>query len=144
FGERQDPNSPYSAVIPLFVSALLEGRRPIIFGDGLQSRDFVHVSNVVDANLLAAHKPGVSGRVYNVGCGQTLNLFDLCHEICYMLGKLFDPQFGPPRPGDVLHSGADISLARRELGFQPAVDWREGLKRTVAYFVNAAKSNSPG
>jgi UDP-glucose 4-epimerase len=122
FGPRQDPKGPYSAVIPLFVSALLEGRRPTIFGDGSQSRDFTYVENVVQANLLAASAAGISGRVYNVACGHSTSVLELLKEICGVLGKPFDPRFAPPRPGDVDQSSPDITAARRELGYAPSVD----------------------
>jgi UDP-glucose 4-epimerase len=135
FGPRQDPKSPYSAVIPLFVAAILEGRRPTIFGDGSQSRDFTHVANVVEANLRAATAPGVSGKVYNVACGSSLSVLDLLEEICRLLGKPFNPEFGPARAGDVKHSWADISAAQRELNYAPTVDLHAGLKQTVEWYV---------
>jgi len=135
FGPRQDPKGPYSAVIPLFVAALLEGRRPTIFGDGSQSRDFTHVANVVEANLRAATAPGVSGKVYNVACGSSLSVLDLLEEICRLLGKPFNPEFGPARAGDVKHSWADISAAQRELNYAPTVDLHTGLKQTVEWYV---------
>jgi len=135
FGPRQDPKSPYSAVIPLFVAALLEGRRPTIFGDGSQSRDFTYVANVVEANLRAAAAPGVSGKVYNVACGSSLSVLDLLEEICRLLGKPFNPEFGPARAGDVKDSWADISAAQRELNYAPTVDLHTGLKQTVEWYV---------
>lgn len=135
FGPRQDPKGPYAAVIPLFIAALLEGRRPTIFGDGSQSRDFTYVDNVVRANLLAASAVGISGRVYNVACGRSTTVLELLTEICRLLGKSCDPSFAPPRPGDVEHSSADISAAGRELGYVPKVDLEEGLKRTIHWFV---------
>ncbi|MEX1229790.1 MAG: SDR family oxidoreductase [Planctomycetaceae bacterium] len=136
FGPRQDPNSPYSAVIPLFVAALLSGKQPTIYGDGLQSRDFTYVDNVVHANVLAAHAENVSGKVYNVACGTSLNLLDLLKEICRLLDKPFAPQFAPPRVGDVKHSWADISAAERDLGYKALVDLKEGLRITVAYYAD--------
>lgn len=138
FGPRQDPNSPYSAVIPLFVSALLAGKQPTIFGDGSQSRDFTFVGNVVSANLKASTAPGVSGKVYNVACGGSLTLLELLKDICELLDKPFAPEFGPPRTGDVLHSWADISAAQRDLGYAPEIELREGLRRTVEYYVSQA------
>jgi UDP-glucose 4-epimerase len=105
----------------------MEGRRPTIFGDGSQSRDFTHVDNVVEANLRAATTPGVSGRVYNVACGGSLSVLELLQMICEMAGKPFDPVFAPPRTGDVLHSWADISAARRDLQYQPVTDMKTGL-----------------
>ncbi|MFN0197628.1 MAG: SDR family oxidoreductase [Planctomycetaceae bacterium] len=142
FGPRQDPNSPYSAVIPLFVAAILSGKRPMIFGDGLQSRDFTYIDNVVHANLLASKAPNVSGKVYNVACGQSLNLIDLLQEICRLLDRPYDPQFAPPRTGDVKHSWADISAAERDLGYKALVELKEGLRQTVAYYADRYRSQA--
>lgn len=135
FGPRQDPDSPYSAVIPLFVSAVLAGRQPTIFGDGSQSRDFTFVQNVVDANLLAAEAEGASGKVYNAACGSSLSVLTLLQQICQLLDAPCEPEFAPPRTGDVLHSWADISAAERDLGYSPRVDLDEGLRQTVEWFV---------
>lgn len=135
FGPRQDPNSPYSAVIPRFVSALLKGDQPVIYGDGSQSRDFTFVENVVSANLLAASAPGVSGRVYNCACGGSLDLITLLRLICEQLDVPFAPRFAPARVGDVLHSWADISAAERDLGYRVQVPLEEGLRQTVAWYV---------
>jgi UDP-glucose 4-epimerase len=135
FGPRQDPKSPYSAVIPLFVSALLEGRRPTIFGDGSQSRDFTYVDNVVAANLRAASAASASGKVYNIACGSSLSVLDLLKEICRLMAKPFNPEFGPARAGDVLHSWADISAAQRDLDYAPAMDLHEGLRKTVEWYL---------
>jgi UDP-glucose 4-epimerase len=143
FGPRQDPKGPYAAVIPLFVAALLAGRRPTIFGDGSQSRDFTYVENVVEANLLAAQAPGISGRVYNVACGFTTSVLELLKQISALLQKPFDPAFAPPRVGDVLHSSADISVARRDLGYEPIVDLKEGLRRTIEWYT-AQHASSAG
>jgi len=134
FGPRQDPNSPYSAVIPLFITAILRGRRPVIFGDGLQSRDFTYVENVVHANLLAAEKPGVEGRVFNAANGKSITLLELIAALNEVLGTQVEPEFAPPRPGDIRESMADITLARRLLGYEPRVDFREGLRRSVEYY----------
>ena len=136
FGPRQDPNSPYSAVIPLFVKALLDGDRPKIFGDGKQSRDFTFIENVVSANILAASAEGASGNVYNAACGGSIELLDLLEKICNLLDKPFDPEFTSPRVGDVKHSWADISAAQRDLGYQPIVSLDEGLRQTVDYYVD--------
>ncbi|HID21840.1 MAG TPA: NAD-dependent epimerase/dehydratase family protein, partial [Planctomycetaceae bacterium] len=134
FGPRQDPDSPYAAVIPLFVKALLKGRRPVIYGDGTQSRDFTYVDNVVEANLRAAEARGVSGRVYNVACGRQITVLELLEQICERLDLPCDPEFAPPRPGDVKHSFADITAARRDLGYEVRVEFGEGLDRTVRYY----------
>lgn len=139
FGPRQDPDSPYSAVIPLFVSALLKGNRPKIFGDGTQSRDFTFIANVVRLNMLAATKPGVSGKVYNSACGSSITLIDLLKEICNLLEKPYDPEFCPPRAGDVKHSWADISAAQQDLGYEVETSWREGLRQTVDWYVRSYK-----
>ncbi len=141
FGERQDPNSPYSAVIPLFVAALLQGRRPTIFGDGSQSRDFTYVGNVVQANLLASRVNGVSGKVFNVACGQSLSVIELLRTICERLKVPFDPEFAPPRAGDVKDSWADISATERELGYRPVVSLADGLARTVDYYAGVHRAN---
>lgn len=134
FGPRQDPNSPYSAVIPLFITAMLSGRRPIVYGDGLQSRDFTYVANVVHANLLAADAPGVSGKVFNAANGKSITLLELIDALNELLGLKVEPQFAPPRIGDVRESLADITRARTLLGYEPLVDWREGLRRSIDYY----------
>ena len=142
FGPRQDPNSPYSAVIPRFVAALLDGQRPTFFGDGTQSRDFTFVDNVVEANWLAAHAEGASGNVYNVACGDSLNLIDLLKAICKILNLPYDPIIAPERPGDVKHSWADISAAERDLGYAVKVTLQEGLRQTVEYYVAEHQSQT--
>ncbi|MHB1999343.1 MAG: SDR family oxidoreductase [Solirubrobacteraceae bacterium] len=131
FGPRQDPRSQYAAVIPNFISALLCGERPTIYGDGEQSRDFTYVDNVVDANLLAAEAAAVAGRVYNIACGERVSLNELHRQLAELLGSDLAPIYGDPRMGDVRHSLADISMARRELGYEPSVSLREGLERTI-------------
>ena len=133
FGPRQDPNSPYAAVVPRFVSAMLAGRRPIIFGDGRQTRDFCYVDNVVRANLLALRAPQAPGRVLNVASGRRISLLDLVDHINRILGTSIAPRFEPPRPGDVRDSLADVSRARALLGYEAQVDVVEGLRRTVAW-----------
>lgn len=135
FGPRQDPNSQYSAVIPRFITALLNGDQPTIYGDGSQSRDFTYIDNVVQANIRAASAPNVSGRVYNCACGDSLDLVTLLRQICAALEVPFAPYFAPPRVGDIQHSWADISAATRELGYNPQISVEEGLKRTVAWYV---------
>lgn len=135
FGPRQDPNSQYSAVIPRFIAALLKGDQPTIYGDGSQSRDFTYIDNVVQANLLAASAPGVGGRVYNCACGESLDLVTLLRLICESLQVPFAPYFAPPRVGDIQHSWADISAAVRDLGYTVSIPVREGLQRTVAWYV---------
>lgn len=134
FGPRQRPGGPYSAVIPLFMDAMLAGRRPVIFGDGTQSRDFTFVANVVRANLLAAAAPGVGGKVYNAACGRSVTLLDLVAGINALLGSRIEPEFAPPRAGDVTHSLADVSRARADLGYEPAVGVEEGLRTCLEYY----------
>ncbi|MFQ3536746.1 MAG: SDR family oxidoreductase [Aggregatilineales bacterium] len=134
FGPRQDPNSPYSAVIPLFIKAMLAGKQPTIFGDGTQSRDFTYIENVVQGNLLACQADGrVAGKVINLACGASINLLDVVAAINALLGTAIEPIFAEPRPGDVKHSCADISLARELLGFTPSVSLEEGLRHTLAW-----------
>jgi len=131
FGPNQDPNSPYSAVIPLFITAMLQGQTPRIFGDGQQTRDFTFVDNVVKANLLAADTPEVAGKVYNIAMGESISLLGLIERINKLLETEFVPIHAPARLGDVRHSRADISKARQELNYNPEVDFQEGLRRSV-------------
>ena len=138
FGPGQDPASEYAAVVPRFVTAVLEGRRPIVHGTGEVSRDFTYVDNVVNANLLAAQAPGVSGITCNIACGDRHSLLGLLDAICTAAGLPADPMFGPSRPGDILHSLADISVAERQLGYTPTVPFEEGIERTVAWFRDQA------
>lgn len=134
FGPRQDPYSPYSAVIPLFIKAMLEGKQPTVFGDGLQSRDFTYIDNVVHGNLLACQSDSrAAGKVINLACGDSISLLDLIRDINTLLGTNIEPNFEAPRAGDIKHSCADISLARDLLGFSPVVDFREGLRRTLEW-----------
>jgi UDP-glucose 4-epimerase len=138
FGPRQDPNSEYAAVIPKFVMKMLAGERPTIFGDGRQSRDFTYVANVVAGNLLAAKVPDAAGKTFNVACGKQLSLLDLVAAINRVLGTRIEPIFAPQRTGDVRDSLADISLAQRVLGYQPVVDFDEGLRRSIEYYRSLA------
>jgi len=131
FGPRQDAQSPYSGVIALFIAALLKGRTPTIFGDGLQSRDFTYVGNAVQAVIKAAQAPKAVGKVYNVGNGASTSLLELVKQLNLILGTSVVPQHGPARQGDVRHSQADISRARADLGYDPQVSFAEGLRRTV-------------
>lgn len=134
FGPRQDPGSPYSAVIPLFITAMLAGRRPVVYGDGRQSRDFTFVANVVHANLLAADASGVAGRVLNAANGRSTDLLTLLRLLNELLGTRIEPEFAPARAGDVRESLADITLARKLLGYEPQVDFEEGLRRSIDYY----------
>lgn len=134
FGPRQDPSSPYSGVISKFVTVLLQGQTPLIFGDGEQSRDFTFVDNVVDANLRAAEAPGAVGQVMNLGIGQRITLNALLAELQKILGTNLPPRYEAPRTGDVRHSLADITAARELLGYEPKVMLPEGLQRTVEWY----------
>ncbi len=133
FGPRQRADSPYSGVIALFAAALGAGKTPTIFGDGLQSRDFTFVTDVAEALIRAADTPGISGRVYNIGTGRGTNLLELIAALNRQLGTAIAPVHAPARAGDVRHSRADISRARRELGYDPKVAFEEGLAQTLAW-----------
>lgn len=133
FGPRQDPTSPYSGVISVFGDRILAGKPITFFGDGKQFRDFVYVDNVVEANFLAASRPGVSGRVFNVGCGERTTLLELADLIGKTAGVTVEKSFGPPRAGDIKESVADIGRARQELGYEPKVSVAEGLERLIAH-----------
>jgi UDP-glucose 4-epimerase len=135
FGPRQDPTSTYSAVIPLFVTSVIEGRRPTIYGDGRQTRDFTYVANVVHGNLLAATSKGkVSGRVINLACGSSFSLLDLLSIITHTLDRAVEPIFEPPRSGDVRQSLADIALAQELLGYDVQVGFVDGMRRTIEWY----------
>ncbi len=131
FGPRQDPHSAYAAVIPRFIFAMLEGKRPTVFGDGKQSRDFTYVDNVVAANLAACTAPGAAGQAFNVASGESQSLLRLLEVLEGLTGKKADPEFGPPRTGDVRYSLADLSRAREVLGYEVEVGFEEGLARLV-------------
>jgi UDP-glucose 4-epimerase len=137
FGPQQDPSSQYAAVIPKFLAALHEGRRPVIYGDGTQSRDFTYVSNVVNANLLASQVKGVSGEVFNIACGEQVSVKEMLARMTSFLGRGAEPEYKEPRVGDVLHSRAAIDAAEKRLGYHPAVLFDEGLSRTIQAFVEA-------
>jgi nucleoside-diphosphate-sugar epimerase len=134
FGPRQDPSSPYSGVISLFISALCDGRQPTIYGDGEHTRDFTYVANVVDGVLRACHAPGASGEVINVATGGRISLNHLFRTVRELVGARLEPKYAPPRAGDVRDSQADISKATRLLGYAPTVTFEEGLHRTVAWY----------
>ncbi|MEF8812834.1 MAG: SDR family oxidoreductase [Halovenus sp.] len=133
FGPRQDPQGEYAAVVPKFTELMLAGERPVIYGDGEQSRDFVFVDDVVEANILAAQSD-VTGRVLNVARGERLTIDELVEHLNAVLGTAIEPTHDDPRPGDVRHSVADIGRARATLGYDPAVGFREGLRETVEWF----------
>ena len=131
FGPRQDPTSEYAAVIPRFLTALLEKRRPIVFGDGEQTRDFTYIENVVQANLLAATSRDAVGTAINIGCGERISLNSVLHLAGELLGITVEADYREPRPGDVRDSLADISKARQLLGYDPKINFRAGLARTL-------------
>lgn len=134
FGPRQNPDGGYAAVVPAFITAQLDGRAPVIDGDGSQTRDFTFVDNVVEANLKAAAAPGLAGEVVNVATGDRTSVFDLQREIADIIGSSVEPRFGPTRAGDVKHSLADISRAAELIGYRPTVSRRIGLEQTIQWF----------
>lgn len=142
FGPRQLPDSTYAAAIPKFVAAMSAGRPATLHGDGLQSRDFSYIDNVVRANLLAADAAGVSGQVCNIACGSRVTLLDLIAWINDILGTAIAPVHDEPRPGDVRHSQADISRAQQLLGYQPEVDVQTGLRRYIDWFVRQERKKT--
>ena len=140
FGPRQDPSSPYSGVISLFISSLLADRSPVVHGDGTQTRDFTYVSNVVDGVLRAAETPGVSGEVFNIATNGRISLNELLSTLQQITHSRVQPTFAERRSGDVRDSQADISKAERLLGYRPAVRLDEGLRKTVEWFQSHANS----
>ncbi len=134
FGPRQDAGSQYSGVLAKFIPAVLQNRRPVIYGDGLQSRDFTFVQNVVEANLLACAAPGAGGEVFNIACGDRITVNEMLAGINEILGKKIEPIHEEPRAGDIKHSQAEISKAKTKLNYQPRVSFLEGLRRTVDWY----------
>jgi UDP-glucose 4-epimerase len=134
FGPRQDPEGDYAAVIPKFISRLVSGEPPLVFGDGRQTRDFLYVDDVVAANLLAAEHPNAPGRAFNIARGEAISLLGLLDVVKQNAGLTIQPEFLPPRTGDIIHSCADTGLARQELGFAPRTPLADGLKATADYF----------
>jgi UDP-glucose 4-epimerase len=134
FGAKQDPASQYSAVIPKFIAMMLNGRPPTIYGDGLQSRDFTFIANVVDANLLACEAPNVNGEVINIACGESCSILDLVEALNNLLNTNIVPKHLEPRKGDVKHSFADIEKAKRLLNYYPKVSFKEGLRKTLDFY----------
>ena len=141
FGPRQAFDSPYSGVIAKFCTLMLEGKAPVIFGDGSQARDFTFVDNAVSANLLAAEAPAekAAGKVFNVAAGHSIDLIRLVKDINQLTGQQLQPRFEPARAGDVLHSLADISAARAGLGYEVKVAWEEGLRQTLEFYKQVGK-----
>lgn len=135
FGARQNPRSQYAAVVPAFVTRMLAGEPPVVHGDGLQSRDFTYIDNVIEANLAALRAPAAAcGRVYNAACGDSITLLRLVASINEILGTSIEPQHVEARAGDVRHSRADVSAAAEALGFRAAVSVEDGLRETVAWY----------
>ena len=134
FGPRQDPTSQYAAAIPRFILWALRGEPLEVHGDGLQSRDFTYIDNVVEANLLAAKAPGVAGEMFNVGCGSRVTLLEIIRSLEGILGRKLDRVHTPRRPGDVPHTQADVGKAKRFLGYAPLVEFEAGLRRAVEFF----------
>jgi UDP-glucose 4-epimerase len=143
FGPRQDASSPYSGVISLFITALLAGRAPVIYGDGLQSRDFTYVDNVVAGNLRALEASGLRGQALNLATGERVTLRRLLAVLARKTGRPARAEHRPPRPGDIRHSLADVSAARRLLGYRPSVGFEEGLERTLTWYREQAGAKSP-
>jgi UDP-glucose 4-epimerase len=137
FGARQDPKSQYAAVIPAFVTRMLRGEAPTIYGDGEQTRDFTHVENNVRANIVAATHPRAPGEIFNVACGSSNSLLQLVEMIGDITGNPIKPAFEPERAGDVKHSRADNRKAKELLGFEPHIDLREGLRRVIEWYAKA-------
>jgi UDP-glucose 4-epimerase len=134
FGPRQSPDSPYAAVIPKFIEAMTNGRSPLIHGDGRQSRDFTFVADVVQANLLAAEAPGVSGNVYNIACGRRTSLLEVVEQLNLLLGTDLKPMHTGARPGDVQHSLASIDAARNDLDYEPTTAMATGLRHCLKWW----------
>jgi UDP-glucose 4-epimerase len=134
FGPYQDPASQYAAAIPAFVTAILKDEPPTIYGDGEQSRDFTYIDNVVGANLLAARANQTKGQVINIACGQAVTVNEIIDMINKLLGKNIKPIYTDPRPGDVKHSLADITAARNMIGFEPAVQFKDGLQKAIDWY----------
>jgi UDP-glucose 4-epimerase len=134
FGPRQDPKSQYAAAIPAFVAAILRGESPTIYGDGEQTRDFTYIDNVVHANLLAAKAPKVAGQVVNVACGERVTVNQIIAQINQLLGKNVKSNHVPERAGDIKHSLADISLAKQLIGYEPLINFADGLRRAIEWY----------
>jgi nucleoside-diphosphate-sugar epimerase len=141
FGPKQDPKSTYAAVIPRFITSVLSGNPPVLYGDGKQTRDFTYIDNVIQANIAACVAPKKAcGRSFNIACGERISLLDILEIVYGLAGRRVDPKFEPSRPGDVRDSLADISLAKDLLGYQPTVSFPAGLSRTFSYFKNQGRS----
>jgi UDP-glucose 4-epimerase len=144
FGPRQDPSSPYSGVLSIFMQAVLESRSPTIFGDGETSRDFTYVEDVAELNLKAARTPGMCGQVYNGGNGGRITLNQAWALLQKLAGADLPPRYGPERAGDVRHSQADITAAVRDLGHAPCFTFEEGMRRTLEWYWKARPASLGG
>jgi nucleoside-diphosphate-sugar epimerase len=142
FGPGQSADSPYSGVLAKFITSMLAGKAPVIYGDGSQSRDFAYIQNVVQANLLAAFAPAqnVSGKVYNIACGENYSLLETYYLLAHLIGFDKEPVFAAPRTGDIQHSLASIFRARQDFGYVPAVGFIEGLSRTIDWYANRSET----
>jgi UDP-glucose 4-epimerase len=136
FGPQQDPKSQYAAAIPAFVTAILKDKPPTIYGDGEQSRDFTYIDNVVEANLLAARAKYTKGEVVNIACGEAVTVNEIIDMINKIVGKKVKPIYTDPRPGDVKHSLADITLAKKIINFEPVIDFKDGLQKAIEWYRN--------
>jgi nucleoside-diphosphate-sugar epimerase len=134
FGDRQDPHSRYAAAIPAFASAILRAQPPTVYGDGEQSRDFTHIDNVVDANMLAMKAERTNGESVNIACGGQVTINEVIRLLNEVIGVEVKAKYVDPRPGDVRHSCADISLAAKLLGYEPRVGFKDGLERAIEYY----------
>ena len=143
FGPRQDPGSQYSAVIPKFIRAIISGKKPVVYGDGEQSRDFTYIANAVSANLKACTAPAAPGNSYNIACGQRYSLNNLLEILAEISGKKVSAQYIDPRPGDIKHSLADIEAAKRDLGYTVEFDFKSGLRETFSWFSKAFAESTP-
>ena len=134
FGPRQSLENEYAVVIPKFITCILKDEAPPIHGDGRQTRDFTYVANVVQANIKSAVTPGIKCEVFNIACGKAYSVLDIVKYVNKILGKNISPKLGPIRAGDALHTLADISKAKKLIGFRPEIGFEEGLKKTIEYF----------
>ncbi len=139
FGPRQDPNSHYAAVIPIFISRILNGKQPVVYGDGGQSRDFTFVSNVVDANILASTNEHAAGHVFNIADGRSITLLQLLDQLRELLKVDIEPIHDPPRVGEIRDSMADITQANRILGYIPAISFNDGLAQSIEHYRGVAR-----
>jgi len=132
YGPRQDPNSEYAAVIPKFVKSIIENKQPVIFGDGKQTRDFSYIDDVVNANILAAESKAIG--VFNIACGKRITIKSLAETIMKLTGKKLKIKYDKPRPGDIMHSLADITKAKKSFNYKPEFNIEKGLKETIKWF----------